>query len=65
MSAIKKYLKKGIYLKKKGRKLLMISDKYNSIITEYQKIIHLLGNTPNRTSKFGTKNWVEMMMTHM
>ena len=30
----------------------------------YQKLINLLGNTPNQRSKFGTKNWVEMMM-HM
>ena len=27
---------------------------------EYQKIINLLGNTPNQLSKFGTKNWVEI-----
>ena len=33
---------------------------YNSIIMEYQKIINLLKNTPNQTSKFRTKNWVEV-----
>ena len=27
---------------------------------EYQKIINLLGNTPNQLSKFRTKNWIEM-----
>ena len=32
---------------------------YNSIIMEYQKIINLLENTPNQSSKFRTKNWVE------
>ena len=27
---------------------------------EYQKIINLLENTPNRLSKFSTRNWVEI-----
>ena len=27
---------------------------------EYQKIINLLDNTPNRKSKFRTKNWIEI-----
>ena len=27
---------------------------------EYQKIANLLGKTSNQTSKFGTKNWVEI-----
>ena len=27
---------------------------------EYQKITNLLDNTSNQTSKFGTKNWVEI-----
>ena len=27
---------------------------------EYQKIINLLDNTPNKPSKFRTKNWVEI-----
>ena len=27
---------------------------------EYQKIINLLDNTPNRSPKFKTKNWVEI-----
>ena len=26
---------------------------------EYQKIINLLGKTPNQPTKFRTKNWVE------
>ena len=30
------------------------------MITEYQKIINLLDNTPNQPSKFKTKNWVEI-----
>ena len=32
---------------------------YNNIIMEYQKMINLLGNTPNQPSKFRTKNCVE------
>ena len=27
---------------------------------EYQKITNLLDNTPNQTTKFKTKNWVEI-----
>ena len=27
---------------------------------ECQKIIHLLGNTPNQPNKFITRNWVEI-----
>ena len=27
---------------------------------EYQKIINLLGNTPNRPTKFRIKNWVKI-----
>ena len=27
---------------------------------EYQKIINLLGNTPNQPTKFRTKNWFEI-----
>ena len=27
---------------------------------EYQKIINLSDNTPNKPSKFKTKNWVEI-----
>ena len=27
---------------------------------EYQKIINLLDNTPNKPSKFRTKNWVKI-----
>ena len=45
---------------KKDRKLLMIWDYYNSVIMEYQKIINLLDNTPKQSTKFMTKNWVEI-----
>ena len=48
ISTMKKYLKKDIYLQKKGSKLLMIWDGYDSIIMEYQK--KLLDNTPNQPS---------------
>ena len=44
MSRIKKYLKKDTYLQKKGRKLLVGRDQYNSMIIEYQKIINLIDN---------------------
>ena len=27
---------------------------------EHQKMINLLGNTPNQPTKFRTKNWVEV-----
>ena len=27
---------------------------------EYQKIINLLGNTPNQPSRFRTRNWVKI-----
>ena len=27
---------------------------------EYQKIIDLLDNTPNQSSKFRTKNWIQI-----
>ena len=27
---------------------------------EYEKITNLLGNTPNQSSKFRTKSWVEI-----
>ena len=27
---------------------------------EYQKIINLLDNSPNQSTKFGRKNWVEI-----
>ena len=46
------------YRKKKWQKIIW--DLYNSIIMEYQKIIKLLGNTPNQPSKFRIKYWVEM-----
>ena len=40
------YLGKEIYLQKKKKK--------------YQKIINLANNTPNQSSKFRTRNWVEI-----
>ena len=33
---------------------------YSSILVKYQKKLNLLDNTPNQTTKFRTKNWVEM-----
>ena len=33
---------------------------YNSMIVEYQKI-NLLDNTPNQSTRFRTKNWVEII----
>ena len=55
-----KYQKKDIYLQKKEDKLLINQDQYNNIIMEYQKIINLLDNTPNKLSKIRTKNWTEI-----
>ena len=33
---------------------------YNKTITEYQKLINLLDNTPDQLSKFRTKIWIEI-----
>ena len=55
-----KYQRKDTYLQKKDNKLLMNQNQYNNIITEYQKIINLLDNTPNQPSKFRRKNWFEI-----
>ena len=33
---------------------------YNSILMEYPKIVNLLDNTPNQSTKFRTKNWNEI-----
>ena len=65
MRTIKKYLKKDIYLQKKDKKLFDdLSERQiffdNSMIMEYQNIIHLLDNTPNQPIKFRTQNWVEI-----
>ena len=49
-----------IYIQKNNKKLLVICDQYNSIIMEYQKMINLLDNTPNRPTKLKTKNWIEI-----
>ena len=38
----------------------MIEDWYKDIIVEYQKIINILENTLNQSSKFTTKNCVEI-----
>ena len=32
---------------------------------EYQKIINLLENTPNQTTKFRTKDELKLMMNHV
>ena len=51
---------KEIYISpKKTKKYWWSKINYNGIIIEYQKIINLLENTPNQSSKFRTKNWVE------
>ena len=34
--------------------------KYNTRISEYEKIINLLDNTPNKSTKLRTKNWFEI-----
>ena len=39
---------------------MMMLDQYDSIIMEYPKIINLLDNAPNRSTKFKTKDWVEI-----
>ena len=54
-----KHQKEYTYLQKKD-KLLMNSDWYNNIILKYQKIANLLDNTSNESSKFRTKNQVEI-----
>ena len=33
---------------------------YNNIIMEYQKIANLFDSTSNKSSRFTTKNWVEI-----
>ena len=38
----------------------MMLDQYDSITMEYRKIINLLDNAPNRSTKFKTKDWVEI-----
>ena len=58
LSIKKKNLKKDTYIQKKDR--MMIWDEYNGLIMEYQKVINLIGNTPNQPCKFRTKNWVEI-----
>ena len=32
---------------------------------EHQKVMSLLDNTPNQSTKFRTRNWVEKMMNHV
>ena len=44
MRIVKKYLKKDIYLQKKNKILLIMWDRNNSIIMEYQKIIKFVDN---------------------
>ena len=60
MKLIMKYQKREIYLQKKDNKLLMNKDEYNNTIMEYQKIANLLDDASNQSSKFKTKNWVEI-----
>ena len=51
---------KDIHFQKKDIKSLMIEDYCNSIMMEYEKIIKMLDNTPNQSSKFRAKNWVKI-----
>ena len=60
MKLTMKYQKRDIYLQKKDNKLLMNKDEYNNTIMEYQKIANLLDDASNQSSKFKTKNWVEI-----
>ena len=39
----------------------MNQDQYKDIVMEYQKIRNLLDNTSNQSSKFRTKNWIEII----
>ena len=39
---------------------MIIQNYYSNIIKEYQKIINLLDDTTNQTSKFGSRNWAEI-----
>ena len=52
--------KKDMHLQKEDRNLLMIWDKYNNAIMEYQKIINFWDNTINQSTEFRTKTWVEI-----
>ena len=65
LDLIEKHIKKDIYIQKRDRKLLMIKDYYNNVITEYQKIINLLDKAPNQPFKFRTRNWIEINDEHM
>ena len=51
---LQKYQNKDIYLQKKDKKLWI------KLIMEYQKIIKLLGYSPNQPTNFRTKNQVEL-----
>ena len=63
MSIIKKYLKKDLYLYiSRGKAVNYWWSEINiiDIAMQYKRIIDLLTNTPNQSSKFRTKNWVEI-----
>ena len=46
------------YVSLEGKQKIVVN--YNSLIKEYKKIINLLYNSLNKTTKFSTKNWVEI-----
>ena len=51
---------KYISLVKKTKNYWLSKINYNSIIIAYENKTNLLGNTPNQSTKFRTKNWVEI-----
>ena len=53
-------LKRDIKFLKKGNKLFINEGWYYNIIMEYQKIANLLNDESSKSSKFRTKNWVEI-----
>ena len=52
---------KEIYISPEKRKQIINEDQYHDIVMEYQKIRNLLDNTSNQSSKFRTKNWIEII----
>ena len=54
-------LKKNyIHLKKKRHKIIDDLRLIKNLVTEYEKVKKHFDNTPNETSKFTTKSWVEI-----
>ena len=51
---------KYISLVKKTKNYWLSKINYNSIIIAYENKTNLLGNTPNQSTRFRTKNWVEI-----